>query len=76
MVGLCKFTDVGRSLPVSGRDLALLDELNQVNGRRVSPLLAWPAFQRGFKFPDRRGSRPTTVHLLENTQSFTPVPYW
>jgi hypothetical protein len=53
MVGLCKFTDVGRSLPVSssyplivrvhlnaGRDLALLGELNQVNGRRVSPLLA------------------------------------
>src|ERR1700682_6539342 len=36
------------------RDLALLGQLDHVNRRRVSPLLARAAFQRRFKFPDRR----------------------
>jgi hypothetical protein len=35
-----------------------------VDGRRASPLLAGPAFQRRLEFPDRRGSRPTTVPPL------------
>jgi hypothetical protein len=38
----------------------LLRQLDHVDGRRVSPPLARPAFQRRLEFPDRRGSRPTT----------------
>jgi hypothetical protein len=36
------------------RDLALLRQLDHMHRRRVSPLLARPAFQRRLKFPDRR----------------------
>jgi hypothetical protein len=35
-----------------------------VHRRCVSPLLAPPEFQSRLQFPDRRGSRPTTVPPL------------
>jgi hypothetical protein len=40
--------------PKVRRDLAGLGQLDHVHRRRVTALPALPAFQRGFKFPDRR----------------------
>ena len=39
--------------PTIRRSLARLRQLDHVNGRRISALLARPAFQRRLKFPDR-----------------------
>ena len=44
--------------PSIWRGRAHLCQLDHMNGRRVSALLARPAFQRGLKFPDRRIARP------------------
>jgi hypothetical protein len=42
-----------RMHPNIGRDLPLSRQLDHVQGRSLSPLLAGPAFQRGFQFLDR-----------------------
>ena len=43
--------------PTIRRSLARLRQLDHVNGRRISALLAKPTFQRSLKFPDRGVTR-------------------
>jgi len=46
------------------RDLTLLRQLDHVNGRCVSPLLASPAFQRRLKIGVSRGRRIASSGML------------
>jgi hypothetical protein len=47
------------------RDLALLRQLHHVNGRRVSPFPARPAFQRRLKFPSTKSREAILPSLTQ-----------
>jgi hypothetical protein len=55
-------------------DPARFGQLDHVNRRRVSPLLARPAFQRRLQFPDRRIAQ-TPDRILQRRLNFKPAVF-